>query len=406
MPMSLTSQSRFRLPERPVDLGPAGNREMRLLLDCARASVEPERAEGIRELAGAGLNWDRLLTLARRNGLAPLLYWHLQKICAASVPAGPLESLRDYFQKNTAFSLMLTGELVRLLKVLHDHGIDAMPYKGPAIAAKLYGHLALRQFCDLDIFVRTRDVWEASRLIAAQGFEPESRIPERMRVVYVRHGYAQLFHRDAGRTLVELHWAIAPRFFGVPFDADALWPRREPFSLQNAPVFVPCAEDLLLMLCVHGARHGWDKLEAVCAIAELLRRQPDFDWQAVWQRSREMRCRRMLGFGLLLAHHLFDVPLPPQAAAMSRSQTLLADVVRKFHADDAQSPTLPRLAAFHLRLKDSATDRVRYCARSGLATMPDDWAAVRLPGLLSFAYPLVRVIRLARKHGLNKQAAA
>ena len=100
---------------------------MRLLIECARASVEPERAEGIRDPAAAGLNWDRLLTLARRNGLAPLLYWHLQKICAASVPARPFASLRDYFHKNAAFSLLLTGELVRLLEVLHRHGIDASP---------------------------------------------------------------------------------------------------------------------------------------------------------------------------------------------------------------------------------------------------------------------------------------
>ncbi len=388
---------------------------MHLLIDCARASVEPDRAERIRELAAAGLNWDRLLTLARRNGLAPLLYWHLQKICAASVPARSFASLRDYFHKNTAFSLLLTGELVRLLKLLNDNGINAVPYKGPAIAVKLYGHLALRQFCDVDILVRKSDVWEATRLIQAQGFEPNVLIPEAMRAAFLRQDYVQMFHRDAGRTLVELHWGIAPRFFAVPFDAGAVWPRLEPMPLQGATVFMPCPEDLLLMLCVHGARHSWDKLEGVCGIAELLRRTPDLDWARVWQRSREMHCRRMVVFGLLLAHGLFDVPLPPEAAAMSRSRTLQAmagNVVRYFQADAVPSPALSRQIAFHLRLKDRSTDQVRYCARMVLMTTPDDWATVRLPGSLSFAYPLVRAIRLARKYGLstrssgNEQAAA
>ena len=90
------------------------------MINCARASVEPERAERIRELAAAGLNWDRLLKLAHRNGLAPLLYCHLNRICAASVPADAFEYLRDYFQKNSAFSLMLSGELVRLLRSLNE----------------------------------------------------------------------------------------------------------------------------------------------------------------------------------------------------------------------------------------------------------------------------------------------
>jgi hypothetical protein len=392
-----------------VEIGSADDREMHFLIDCARASVEPERAVRMRELAAAGLNWTRLLTLAHRHGLAPLLYWHLRRICAANVPAGPLESLRDYAQKNSALSLLLTAELVRLLKVLHDNGIAAMPYKGPAIAAKLYGSVGLRQFCDLDILVRERDVGEASRLIEAQGFEPDFLIPETMRARFVRQDYVQLFRRDGGRTLVELHWGIAPRYFAVRFDADAVWGRLEPMPLQGATVYMPCPEDLLLLLCVHGARHGWHKLEGVCSIAELLRRTPHFDWDRAWHQSGEMHCRRMLVLGLLLAHRLFEVPVPPQAAAMSRSRMLLAmtrNIVRNFQSDGVPSRTLSDQVAFDLRLKDSCTDQMRLCGRMILMTTPEDWAAVRLPGSLSFVYPLVRAIRLARKHGINNEEAA
>src|SRR6266481_4525680 len=161
----------------PIDLRPHDDHEIELLIHCARASIDPERAERIRKLVAQGLNWDRLLKLAQRNGLSPLLYFHLNQICAAAVPTEQLEFLRDYFQKNSAFSLLLTGELVRLLKTFNENGIKAVPYKGPAIAVKLYGNLALRQFCDLDILVRQSDVWKASELITARGFEPHFRIP-------------------------------------------------------------------------------------------------------------------------------------------------------------------------------------------------------------------------------------
>ena len=387
-----------------VDLQPHGDREVRLLIECARALVEPDRAERIRQLAGAGLNWDRLLTLAHRNGLAPLLCRHLNKICATSVPADKLGSLRDYFQKNSAFGLLLTGELIRLLKVLNDNGISAVPYKGPALAVKLYGHGALRQFCDLDILVRESDVWAASGVIEAQGFVPDIPIPEKKREAFVRRDYVRLFHRDAGRTLVELHWGIAPRYFAVQFEAEAVWPRLEPMALQGATVFMPCPEDLLIMLSVHGARHSWDKLEGVCSLAELLRRAQNMDWARVWQRSREMHCRRMVLFGLLLAHGLFDVPLPPQAA-IGRSPRLLAlarDVVRHFSADVVQPRTLSRVA-LHLRLKDSYTDRIRHCAGQALTATPVDWATMPPLGPLAFAYPLWRAVRLTRKYGLNHE---
>jgi hypothetical protein len=384
------------------------DRETRLLIHCARAAIEPERADRIRELVAGKLNWARLLTLAERNGLRPLLYWHLSRIGAASVPSATFECLRDYFHKNGAFNLLLTGELLRLLAALKEHGIDAVPFKGPAMAVRLFGHLALRQFCDLDILVRPRDVWHASEVIQGRGYEPQHRFPDRRRATLLRQDYVRLFHRDARRSIVELHWGVAPRSFAVRFEADALWPRLEALRLLGQTVFVPCAEDLVLMLCIHGSRHGWDKLEGLCSLAELIRGTDAFDWPYVWRKARQMRCRRMLAFALHLVHGLFDVPLPREAADLSHSpgfQAMGGAVVRDFHLDDVQWRTPARQALLHLRLKDSYADCARYCAGLVLTATPDDWAAVRLRGPLSFAYPLVRAIRVARKHAFTLRRA-
>jgi len=117
-----------------VDLRPHDDRETLLLLDCARAALDPETAARLRARVAAGLNWNRFLVLAQRHGLAPLVYLHLSQTCAESVPGETLAFLRDYAQKNTAFVVMLTGELVRLLKMLEANGITAIPYKGPATA--------------------------------------------------------------------------------------------------------------------------------------------------------------------------------------------------------------------------------------------------------------------------------
>jgi hypothetical protein len=382
-----------------VDLRPHADRETLLLLDCARATIEPETADRIRARVTAGLNWDRLLTLAQRHGLAPLVYAHLSQICAASVPTDTLAFLRDYSQRNTAYVVLLTGELVRLLKMLEANGVVAVPYKGAALALKLYGSVARRQFADLDILVRKRDVWEAGRLIEAEGFEPVVPIPEAMRARLLRHAYVRTFHHGGSRTLLELHWDIAERYWAVRFDVDAMWRRLEPMTLPGATAYVPCAEDLLLLLCVHRVRHESDKLEGIASLAELLRRTPDLDWPRVWRQSEEMHCRRILEFGLLLAHGLFDVPLPPQAAAVSRSRALLAmarTTVRDLVADDPPPRTGRRKVSFQLGLKDSRADQARYWARA-LTSTPDDWAMLRLPEPLSFAYPLVRAVRLARK---------
>jgi hypothetical protein len=55
-------------------------------------------------------------------------------------------------------------------------------------------------------------------------------------------------------------------------------------------------------------------------------------------------------------------------------------------------------------MKDSYRDQARYCARVALTPTPEDWAAVRLPDRLAFAYSIVRAARVARKHLNDHQA--
>jgi len=392
-----------------ADLRPHEDRETSLLLHCGRTTVEPGRAAQVRALVDAGLDWDRVAALAARHGLRALLHRHLTRICPDGVPAATLAALRDYVQKNSAFGVLFTGELLRLLAILEDHGVEAMPFKGPALAHSLYGHVALRQFCDLDIMVRERDVWRASELLEADGFVADLPVPMERRDAFVRQDYVRLFRRDGGRTVVELHWAVAPRSFAVRFDGDAVWQRLTEMSLQGRTVRMTADEDLLLMLCVHGSRHSWDKLEGLASVAELLRRNPSLDWTAVWRRAEAMHCRRMVAFGVLLACGLFDAP-PPAACAALWSSTLIRSMARAIVGDAAAieppEPTFARQTAFYLRLKDSYIDRARAFARELTTPTPDDWALVNLPGPLAVAYPLVRALRVARKHGSTLHPAA
>src|SRR4029077_11924947 len=128
------------------------------------------------------------------------------------IPPPQLTELRTYFQNNFAFNTLLTRQLVDLLKLFGGGGISAVAYKGPALAVSIYGNLALRQFSDLDILVRSTDVWRATALLVAAGFAPHFVIPEEKRTAFIRLSYVQFFDRPDG-PVIELHWGVAPRFF-------------------------------------------------------------------------------------------------------------------------------------------------------------------------------------------------
>ena len=145
--------------------------------------------------------------------------------------------------------------------MFEEAGIGAVPFKGPTLAAAAYGNPALRESGDLDILVRKWDLARAMELCLRRGFEQkfdyhESSAAERF------FAYKHILVR--GPLIVELHWALSHRWFPLRFDLAHARERlvQTPFVGTTISEFAP--EDQLLLLCVHGARHEWNRLIWIC----------------------------------------------------------------------------------------------------------------------------------------------
>src|SRR5919107_4261284 len=97
--------------------------EAELLLCCAHTIRSPEVADRIRALVHESMDWQYLLRMAHRHGLAALLYWHLDAACPEAVPKEHFTHLREYFHTNNLDNLFLAGELLRILKSFELHEI-------------------------------------------------------------------------------------------------------------------------------------------------------------------------------------------------------------------------------------------------------------------------------------------
>jgi hypothetical protein len=385
--------------------------EAELLVHCARLEIDRERAERLRMLVGSQLDWTLLLALAQRHALIPLLFFQLNRVAPEQVPADQLKKLRDRSQSNAALNVILTGEMVRLLELFEKNQIPGVPYKGPAIGVGIYGNLALRQFADLDILVPEKDVWRATELLSERGYQAHFTIPTRKQSSFIRLSYVRLFKHETDRTTVELHWRLAPRFFGAPFDTAKLWKSARRIQLQGSSVRVPLAEDLILMLCIHGAKDCWEKLEWVSGLTELIRSEPRVDWNQLLNDAKEIGCTTIVFLGLALAHDLLDAPVPASVFAQlgprKRIDALVAQVTNRFFSVDVAPWSLIARVKFHLAGKDSLLEKVRYCVRLALTTTPVDWEMIHLPEFVSFLYLPLRALRLLKKYsGENAQVPA
>lgn len=388
------------LNQSPVSLPP----EFSLLLACARTEIDDEMAQRVREMVRQPIDWKYLIEVSLNHGLMPLLYENLKKICPELVPAEHLVRLKEYFQKNSARSVFLTGELCQILDLFEAEGIASMPYKGPAIAVSIYGNLTLRQFADLDILVRKRDVWRCQQLLISMGYQPHFNITPRQLPAFLKLGYVQSFSRDRGMSIVELHWNIASRFFMFPFDGDRFWSRLVQMDLAGRKVLALAPEDLLLILCVHGAKDLWERLEWICGIAELIRAHGDINWNAVRQHAKELGAERILFLGLFLARQFFEADLPDHVVKMIEQPvvtSLAREVSENLLRGNSAAPGLRKRVLFHVRAKERFSDRLRYCARLLFTSTPVDWQIFPLPASLSFLYAFLRPFRLAKKYAAD-----
>jgi hypothetical protein len=373
--------------------------EIRLLISCV--SPAKNQGESIRVLADEKLDWELLLRLAARHAITPLLYCKLKAVSPHRISA-PLETA---FQENARNSLLLTGELLQLQQLFQREGIPVLPVKGPTLAMAAYGNLALRQFVDLDLLVPKSHALHARDLLLARGYVNHQQLSPRREKAYLRVYYEFTLSSEGGQSLVELQWATTPHFFSVPLEISPFWDRAESICLAHREVPSLCTEDLLLVLCIHGAKHCWSYLSLVADVAWLITRRPNVQWDALLQRARSIGGLRMVLLGLKLASSILEAPLPQsllQSIESDRSVRILAaKVTARLFSPRDQPGGILRDGIFHMQAREHWQDRARYVYRLTTTPSLEDWQIVDLHPALTFLYPVLRFPRLLRKYWMR-----
>src|ERR1700730_1269329 len=160
------------------------------------------------------VEWEAALRLADHHGTSALIYQNLSRL-GDVVPAVVLAAFRQSYETNIHKSLFLARELIRILDCLDAIGIEAIPYKGIVLSEVYYGDIALRRSGDMDLFVRRRDVARIKNAVRELGYTQRVPIPEDAEEDYIASGYECTFDSLAGRNLLELQWALQPRFYAV-----------------------------------------------------------------------------------------------------------------------------------------------------------------------------------------------
>ena len=398
------------------DTSPSKHTENELLLCCAHTHPDAKTVERLETLLPQDLNWQRLIQTASRNGVLPLLYRSLSRSFPDAVPKTILAQLRESFRSNVQNSLLLTAELLKLVELFAVHGVKAIPFKGPVLAASVYQDFSLRQFSDLDVLVNRDDILKAGDLLTSQGYEPatdssaasEQHIdPED--VAYFGPKFYTFVHRDH-RTRVDLQWRVTEKYFSFSLEDSHGRNRFVPVTIADRSVLTFAPMDLLLILCAHGAKHQWQELKWICDVAELVRTEKEnIDWGKLQQEASRQGIGRALSLGLFLARDLLGAELPVEVSKAVEREfgggSVVSRIVSKLFTESIEPCGDFEKVVFSLRMMDGWRDRVRFCSRylsqclRAVATPTSkEREFLSLPAPLFFLYYFLRPLRLTVKY--------
>ncbi len=275
-------------------------------------------------------------------------------------------------------------------------GIDVLPYKGLALAELEYGDIALRQAGDIDLLTHPQDLPRIRGAVRELGYTPHLNLSQAEERAYLKSGYECAFDGDAGPNLLEVQWAIQPRFYAIDFDMEGLFRRAATVTVAGQAMKTPSLEDSLLILSAHAAKHVWGRLVWLCDLARIMSR-PTLNWNWIESQATALGISRIVRVSTILANRMLGAAIPPAAQAKLGEDpaTLpLVDEIQSLIVSEAAF-NVESFAYFRLmvRLRERPADRMRFLQRLVFTPGPGEWQAVRLPAPL---FPLYRLVRLAR----------
>lgn len=383
--------------------------EIEILLRCSQVDVDVER---VRELlnSSSGLDWEFILDVAGRNGVLPLVSWNLLCKLTECLNSDIRSRLSQFLQGHTQNCLHQSTKMINICEQLDGAGIPALPFKGPTLAVQAYGDIALRQFVDLDILVLPRDFDDAVNVLQAAGYEPLEHatwINRKIRF-FTRKKDVGLIS-DNGRVRVELHWKLSGTHFAMPLEIDQLWKRLDKVVVGGRELRTLPFHDLFVYLCLHGSRHGWEKILWICDLCELITRTEKtrgrIHWNAVRQHARDHGCENAVELGLFLVHSFFGRSVDyPEVNRILNNEVYasIADRIRHTTLTTRdRTMQMREWYAYHLILKEKTTDRLRtrmiyllWFLKVAVKPNRLDEAVFRLPWLFYPLYYVIRPIRL------------
>jgi hypothetical protein len=331
--------------------------------------------------------------LAYAHGVFPLVYKTLKNY-EELIPQNILHSMKKYNMEIAKENMLMTAELIKVMQLLEQNGIEAIAFKGPTLAQMAYGDITLRQYSDLDILIHKKDVYKVYTLLKNNYIRSLKLTPSQEKI-WLKYAH------DLGLTgkngiHTEFHWSMLDSDHPVNLQKINFFAHQQVVKINNAEIAIISNEIFLLYLCIHGSKHMFERIEWIVDIDKFVRAN-EIDWKKFQTLVEGKNYSNFVHLGLYLAKNILNTSIPTELQYINKKVLkvyhYILDVLNT-HAEAKNSTNIK----FMLQLFTSKRDTIQFIHKMYFKPTFSEYWYVNLPGSLYFFYYPIRQYLLIKKY--------
>ena len=304
------------------------------------------------------------------------------------------QEIASKLQKRQFNKLKLVRLWLQIAEKLNEAAVDHLWLKGPTLSYILYNDPLLRDYGDIDLFIKEADQSHVLALLAELNLEIVSDDME----------YHIVLKEIGTNCILELHTALSSDVFDEIHHEDIYWQNITALEIKGKPISTFNNEYTLVYLCHHGSRHGWECLQWLYDIAQFLK-VVNIDWEKALKTAQHFKQSNSFLLGLYLSEQVFNSELPflikQEIQKKPKIEKMGQRFVRLWKTNDINTVAEGRsqsiwpifiVKAFFMI--EPSRDRIRYIYQRLFKKMNYLDKPIAVPWYLSWVYYIYRVFRL------------
>lgn len=381
--------------------------ELDLLFLCSRTNLNQKMEEKILSLLKEDIDWNFFLKTSVEHNVFQLVQLVLNSFLNDIIPEDVLQLMKKKYAENVLHNFLLLKELLKILDLFESHQISVIPYKGPTLSIWGYGGIEFRQFGDIDLFIKKSDFYKIKNLLISQNYFPQYYMDRNNERLHLKFQHELKFIHKKTKQAIEIHWkfsGLCTHFKENPnqiFNFDNL----TKIQINNYEVFTFLAEDLFLILCIHAGGHKWSRLLWLCDLNEIIQRNPNLNWEKIFNNAEKLGILRILQVSLILVVEILDTKIPTKIInKLNEKDAILVaiQIVQIFYINNCKDNYLfSKKMIFIKKIRENSLYGYSDLFSFLLSPTPEEWKMVSLNYHLYYFYYFIRPIRLMIKYKLG-----